>query len=80
MTNLTLSVDADVLRRARVRAVQEDTSVNAEVRAFLNGYADGSQQDQRKQAMSRLVALAQSMRTGGGLSERAWDRDDLHER
>ena len=32
MANLTLVIDEDVLRRARVRALQQGTSVNALVR------------------------------------------------
>ena len=35
MANLTLTVDADLIRRARVRAIQEGTSLSAKVREFL---------------------------------------------
>lgn len=80
MTNLTLAIDDDVLRHARVRAVQEDTSVNAKVRDFLFAYAGGASADRPRQAMLRLIALAQSTPVGGGLSDKAWTRDDLHER
>ena len=80
MANLTLTIDETILRRARVRAVMEDTSVNAQVREFLASYADGSEEDKRSQAMSRLVDLAQAVASGGGLSDRTWTRDDLHER
>lgn len=33
--NLTLAVDDDTLKRARIRALQENTSVNAVVREYL---------------------------------------------
>jgi plasmid stability protein len=33
--NITISVDDEVYRRARIRAAQEDTSVSALVRDFL---------------------------------------------
>ena len=36
MTNLTLAVDHDLLHRARVRAAEEGTSVNAVVRDLLS--------------------------------------------
>ena len=39
MTNLTLAVDHDLLHRARVRAAEEGTSVNAVVRELLSAYS-----------------------------------------
>ncbi|MCL2780662.1 MAG: hypothetical protein FWD74_04085 [Actinomycetia bacterium] len=83
MANLTLVIDDAVLRRARVRAIQEDTSVNAQVREFLAAYAthsDNSDDARQRQAAARLVELSRAARSGGGLADRAWSRDDLHER
>ena len=37
--NLTITVDDDVLRRARIRALEQGTSVNAVLREFLESYA-----------------------------------------
>ena len=42
MANLTLAVDADLIRRARVRAIQDGTSLSAKVREFLQQYVDGT--------------------------------------
>ena len=42
MANLTLTVDADLIRRARVRAIQDGTSLSAKVREFLQQYVDGT--------------------------------------
>lgn len=39
MTNVTFTIDEAVLRHARQRAIDEHTSVAAEVRAFLARYA-----------------------------------------
>lgn len=39
MSNLTISLNDDVVRLARVRAIQEGTSVSAKVREFLAQYA-----------------------------------------
>ena len=80
MVNLTLVVDEAILRQARIRAVQENTSVNAQVREFLASYAGVASGDPRQQAMSRVIKLAQSVQSGGGLADRNWSRDDLHER
>ena len=39
MSNLTISLDDRVVRQARVRAIQEGTSISAKVREFLAQYA-----------------------------------------
>jgi hypothetical protein len=36
MTNLTITVDEGTLKRARMRALEEDTSVNAVLREYCN--------------------------------------------
>ena len=79
MANLTLVVDEATLHRARVRAVQENTSVNAQVRQFLEEYS-GVSGGPRQQAMKRLLKLSRTVSVGGGMSDRTWTRDDLHER
>ena len=35
--NLTIVIDDEILKRARIRAIQENTSVNAVVRGYLDG-------------------------------------------
>ncbi len=47
MSNLTTSVDDDLIKRARVRAIQQGTSLGAKVREFLQQYA-GESEDQLK--------------------------------
>ena len=39
MANLTISLDEAIVRKARIRAIQEGTSVSAKVREFLAQYA-----------------------------------------
>lgn len=82
MTNLTLSIDEGVLKRARIRALKEDSSVNVRVREFLDAYASGedSVADRQKVATERLIHLAEEFHCGGGLDGRAWTRNDLYER
>lgn len=74
--NLTIVVDNDTLKRARIRAIRENTSVNAVVRQYLEAYAGTG--SQRTRACGRLLALSNSStsRRGGAV----WTRDDLHER
>ena len=49
MANLTLAIDEDLLRRARVRAAEQGTSVNAVVRQLIEGY---SSSDRAENAVS----------------------------
>lgn len=75
MANLTLSLDDDILQKAREAAVQEQTSVNALVREFLSRYADSRQR--RMEALDALDSLASRnpSRSKGG-----WAREALHQR
>ncbi len=58
MSNLTISVDDQIIKRARVRAIQQGTSLSAKVREFLQHYvneSDDQLQTQREQATARLM-------------------------
>ena len=63
MANLTLAIDDDLLHRARVRAAEQGTSVNAVVRDLLVAY---SAADRVEAARRRLVALSVSSAAGSG--------------
>ena len=76
MANLTVTVDDEVLKRARLRATEQGTSVNAVVRAYLEQYA-GTRSAQ-EQALVKLLALSEQARSKSG--RRKWTRDELHER
>ena len=76
MTNLTLTIDEYVLRRARIRALERGTSVNAIVREYLAIYA--GETNEALAATRRLVEL--SKQTDSGRGDATWTRDDLHER
>lgn len=74
--NLTITVDDGVLKRARIRALEQDTSVNAVLRDYLESYAGGP--DRRREAVARLLELSRATRSGRGTA--TWTRDELHER
>lgn len=76
MTSLTIAVDEETLKRARVRAIQEGTSVNAILRQRLDEYA-GSNEAQRR-ALHEL--LDSSARSTMRLGERKWKREEIHDR
>jgi hypothetical protein len=75
-TNLTITVDADVLRKARLRALQDDTSVNAFVRGCLEDYADEG--DRAAQAVVEVKRLMSAAELHWG--SRTWSREELYER
>lgn len=74
--NLTIVVDDDILKRARIRAIEENTSVNAVLRAYLATYAGAGRR--REEACERLLALSRASRSRRGGA--VWSREDLHER
>jgi len=76
MANLTITIDDEVLRRARVRATEQDTSVNGLLRDYLEAFAAaGTTWEQATDAILRLSAQSRS-----GRGDRRWTRDELHER
>lgn len=79
MTNLTISVDEEVLKRARIRALEENTSVNAVLGDYLKTYA--RLDDLRRQRLNALDMVRQIARRHPiDLGEGARSRDDLYDR
>ena len=78
MSNLTLSIDDDVLQRAREAALCDRTSVNALVRDYLTRYADSKRR--RFEALEALDALDALAASSASRSEVRWSRDELHQR
>ena len=83
MANLTITVDDEVLKRARVRAVELGTSVNAILAEHLRTFA--GREDARARATAALLSLANQNSEHGAAravarGRRRWSREDLHER
>lgn len=76
MANLTVTIDDELLRRARLRALEQGTSVNALLRDYLVAYA-GADEAQREALADLLELSAASTSRRGGAT---WTRDDLHAR
>jgi len=77
MANLTVTVTADVLRRARLRALERGTSVNSLVADYLQRYAGP---DPAGEALSAFLDLAAEAGSGSGVGGRTWTRDELYDR
>jgi hypothetical protein len=76
MANLTIAVDDELLKRARVKAIEEGTSVNAVLRERLEEYVDAGERQRRA-----LDALLESARkSSAGSAGRKWTREELYER
>jgi hypothetical protein len=74
--NLTITVDDEVLKCARIRALKENTSVNRVLRDYLETYAGVKWQ--RREAVDGLLRLSAESRARRG--DARWTRDELHER
>ncbi len=74
MANLTITVDDVTLKRARLRALQRDESVNAFLADALRRYADGD----GGEAMAKALVLAGQSTFGSGPGGRTWTREELH--
>ena len=73
--NLTLQLDEDVIRRAKIVAAKRGTSVSGLVARDLGELTD---QDERyEDAMRRAREILARATARGG---RSWRRDELHER
>jgi hypothetical protein len=76
MTNLTITVDEHTLKRARMRALEEDTSVNAVLRSYLEEYSGVRQE--RREAGRKILELARNSGAGSG-GEGLPKREELYE-
>jgi post-segregation antitoxin (ccd killing protein) len=76
MKNITLSVEEDVLERARKVAADRHTTINALVRNYLRELA--AQRENLNEALKRMNRLADE--AGMEIGPVTWSRDDIHER
>lgn len=92
MSNLTISVDEQLIKHARVRAIERGTSLSAKVREFLQNYVNESDKGLAKQwaeATAHLMAAieAATLRTRATVEHAATPsgggkrilRDELYE-
>jgi hypothetical protein len=77
MPNLTLSIDADLLKRARKIAIDRDSSLTGLIRGFLEELV-------RREETGNEVAAAELeelfKRSAMVVGTKSWSRDELHER
>lgn len=77
MSNLTITVDEELLKKARMRALEEDTSVNAVLRDYLEDYA--GLRRERQEAGRKIMELARNSKMSSG-GEGLPKREELYDR
>jgi hypothetical protein len=76
MANLTIKVDDETLRRARIKALQEGTSVSRVLADYLEHFVEG---DLQETGWAAFLARARST-TAASEHGRDWTRDELYRR
>lgn len=77
MSNITMSIDEELLKKARKVAIERNTSLNNLVREYLTTLVE-TENMQRELAVRELRQLYADSRAEVG--EKTWTRDSLHER
>ena len=79
MKNITVSLDDEIYRRARIKAAEQNSSVSALVRGFLVHLTEGeSEIERRKRLQAETIAAIRAQQTFRAADRLS--RDDLHER
>ncbi|MBI5330495.1 MAG: hypothetical protein HZB71_07785 [Betaproteobacteria bacterium] len=82
MSNLTLSIEDDLLKQARLYAVQHDTSVNAMVRDYLKSVVEQVSDERRArrlQAVENIQRIAEQIKQENMIPEGVtWTREDAY--
>ena len=77
MANLTLAIDARLLKDARAVAAERDTTLTELIRGYLGELAEGLAVKRRMAARQLMKSIDRNSRNVGGIS---WTREDLYER
>lgn len=75
MTSLTINVDPEVLKRARIKALENDESVNQYLARKLEEYANTDTQESH---WKEFLNLARASTADSGPEGRTWTREDLY--
>jgi plasmid stability protein len=76
MKNITVALDNETYRKARIRAAELDTSVSAVVRKYLTQFAEGESRFERLKKQEEAVRAPIDEFT----AEDRLSRDELHDR
>ncbi|MBW2000386.1 MAG: hypothetical protein JRJ29_20810 [Deltaproteobacteria bacterium] len=77
MSNITLSIDDEIIKKVRKIAIDKNTTLTAMVRDFLTTVANRDTRE-KKEAVRKLRASFKTMSRDMG--RRKWTREALYER
>jgi hypothetical protein len=77
MSNITLSIDDEIIKKVRKIAIDKNTTLTAMVRDYLTSVANRDAQE-KNQAIMKLRHSFKTMSRDMG--QRKWNREILHER
>ncbi len=77
MSNITLKVDDDIIRKVRKIAIDKNSTLTQMVRDFLSTVAERDRAE-RMVAMEQLAGSFEEL--GRDMGKRDWRREDLYER
>ena len=61
MASLTITVDEEILKRARIRAIERGDSINAFLADQLRRYSEDEGEIRQQRAVARLIALSETL-------------------
>ncbi|MCF6235848.1 MAG: hypothetical protein L3J70_05665 [Gammaproteobacteria bacterium] len=76
MTNVTISIEEEDLKQARMVALQQGSSLNAAIREFVKSYIGNTRR--YSQVTERILQRAEQSQFSSEGCE--WTREDLYER
>ena len=76
MTNVTISIEEEDLKQARIIALQQGSSLNAAIREFIKSYVGNTRRYQ--QATNRILEKANKSQFNSKGCK--WTREDLYDR
>ena len=77
MANLTLAIDAQLLKDARAVAFERETTLTEMIREYLKELSRGLAIKRRIEARQLMKSIERNSRHFGGIT---WTREDLYER
>jgi len=77
MSNITISLDKDILKKAKKIAIDKETSFNGLIREYIKKLID---QDERSRQLMIEELDSLFAKSSAIIGRKTWTRDELHER
>lgn len=77
MSNITISLDNDILKKAKKIAIDKETSFNGLIREYIKNLID---QDERSRQLMIEELDSLFAKSSAIIGRKTWTRDELHER